>query len=37
MFKRIDNNIDFAENENKISDYWNEINEFEKSLDIRKD
>jgi len=37
MFKRINNNIDFAENENKISDYWNEINAFEKSLDIRKD
>ena len=37
MFKRIDNNIDFAKNENKISDYWNEINAFEKSLDIRKD
>ena len=31
MFKRIANNIDFAENENKISDYWNEINAFEKS------
>ena len=37
MFKRIDNNIDFAKNENKISDYWNEINAFKKSLDIRKD
>ena len=25
MFKRIENNIDFAENEDKISNYWNDI------------
>ena len=36
MFKRIENNIDLAKNENKISDYWLEIDAFQKSLDIRK-
>ena len=34
MFKRIENNIDFAENEDKISNYWNDIDAFQKSLDI---
>ena len=37
MFKRIENNIDFAENEDKISNYWNDIDAFQKSLDIRKE
>jgi len=36
MFKRIENNIDLAKNENKISDYWLEIDAFQKSLDTRK-
>ena len=33
----IENNIDFAENEDKISNYWNDIDAFQKSLDIRKE
>ena len=37
MFKRIENNIDFAENEDKISNYWSDIDAFQKSLDIRKE
>ena len=36
MFKRIENNIDFAKNEDKISNYWSDIDAFQKSLDIRK-
>ena len=37
MFKRIENNIDFAKNEDKISNYWSDIDAFQKSLDIRKE
>ena len=37
MFKRIENSIDFAKNEDKISNYWSDIDAFQKSLDIRKD
>ena len=36
MFKRIENKIDFAKNEDKISNYWSDIDAFQKSLDIRK-
>ena len=32
MFKRIENNIDFAENEDKISNYWNDIDAFQQNL-----
>jgi len=37
MFKRVDNNIDLAKNEDKTAKYWDEINAFHKSVDNRKD
>ena len=37
MFKRVDNNIDLAKNENKTAKYWDQINAFQKSIDNRKD
>ena len=37
MFKRVDNNIHLANNEEKISKYWDEINAFENSVNNRKD
>ena len=36
MFKRVDNNINLASVENEISDYWDEINAFQTSLNNRK-
>ena len=36
MFKRVDNNINLASVENEISNYWDEINAFQTSLDNRK-
>ena len=37
MFKRVDNNIDLANNEEKIAKYWDEIDAFQNSLNNRKD
>ena len=37
MFKRVDNNIHLANNEEKIAKYWDEINAFENSVNNRKD
>ena len=37
MFKRVDNNIDLAKNEDKTAKYWDEINAFQKSVENRKD
>ena len=37
MFKRVDNNIDLAKNEEAISKYWDKINAFENSVNNRKD
>ena len=37
MFKRVDNNIDLAKNEDKTAKYWDEINAFQKSIENRKD
>ena len=36
MFKRVENNINLAEVENEISDYWDEIDAFQTSLNNRK-
>ena len=36
MFKRVDNNINLASVENEISDYWDDINAFQTSLNNRK-
>ena len=36
MFKRVDNNINLASVENEISNYWDEIDAFQTSLDNRK-
>jgi len=36
MFKRVDNNINLASVENEISNYWDEINAFQTSLNNRK-
>ena len=36
MFKRVDNNINLASVENEISEYWDEINAFQTSLNNRK-
>ena len=37
MFKRINNNIDLASQEQSISDYWDKINAFDNSMVNRKD
>ena len=37
MFKRINNNIDLASQEQNISKYWDKINAFDNSMDNRKD
>jgi len=31
MFKRVDNNIDLASNEEKIAQYWEDIDAFQNS------
>ena len=36
MFKRVDNNIDLAKNEDKTAKYWDEINAFHHSVENRK-
>tara|TARA_B100000287_G_scaffold109560_1_gene101884 strand:+ start:4705 stop:7836 length:3132 start_codon:yes stop_codon:yes gene_type:complete len=36
MFKRVDNNIDLAKNEDKTAKYWDEINAFHSSVENRK-
>mgnify|MGYP001185446559 FL=1 len=36
MFKRVDNNIDLAKNEDKTAKYWDEINAFHNSVENRK-
>ena len=33
MFKRVDNNIDLAKNEDKTAKYWDEINAFHNSTE----
>ena len=37
MFKRVDNNINLANNEEKIAKYWDKIDAFQNSLNNRKD
>ena len=37
MFKRVDNNIDLASNEEKIAQYWEDIDAFQNSLNNRKE
>jgi len=37
MFKRINNNIDLASQEQNISKYWDKINAFDNSMANRKD
>ena len=37
MFKRVDNNIDLASNEEKIAQYWDDIDAFQNSLNNRKE
>ncbi len=37
MFKRVDNNIELANNEEKIAKYWDKIDAFQNSLNNRKD
>ena len=36
MFKRVENNINLAQVENEISNYWDEIDAFQTSLNNRK-
>ena len=36
MFKRVKNNINLAQVENEISNYWDEIDAFQTSLNNRK-
>ena len=36
MFKRVENNINLAKIENEISNYWDEIDAFQTSLNNRK-
>ena len=36
MFKRVDNNIDLANNEEKIAKYWDKIDAFQNSLNNRE-
>ena len=36
MFKRINNNINLATQEQSISSYWDEINAFDNSMQKRK-
>ena len=35
MFKRVENNINLADMENEISNYWDEIDAFQTSLNNR--
>jgi len=37
MFKRVDNNIDLAKNEEKTAKYWDQIDAFHNSVENRKD
>jgi len=37
MFKRVENNINLAKNEEKTAKFWDEINAFHKSVENRKD
>jgi isoleucyl-tRNA synthetase len=37
MFKRVNNNINLASQEQNISAYWDEINAFDNSMENRKD
>ena len=37
MFKRVDTNIDLASVETEISEYWDNIQAFQTSLENRKD
>ncbi len=37
MFKRVENNINLAKNEDKTAKFWDEINAFHKSVENRKD
>ena len=36
MFKRVENNINLAKNEEKTAKFWDEINAFHKSVENRK-